>query len=151
MIKNLRKYGLFTVLCMVLMSSQLQAHCQVPCGIYDDSARVKAMLEDSKTISKAIMKIAELSAQDDAQSVNQSVRWVINKEKHAQNIIDTISDYFLTQRVKSTQEDYAERLIKHHTVIVNAMRSKQNVDVNDAEALTDSIASLATYYPQHKH
>jgi nickel superoxide dismutase len=151
MIKNIRKYGLFTVLCMVLMSSQLQAHCQVPCGIYDDSARVKAMLEDSKTISKAIMKIAELSAQDDAQSVNQSVRWVINKEKHAQNIIDTISDYFLTQRVKSTQEDYAERLIKHHTVIVNAMRSKQNVDVNDAEALTDSIASLATYYPQHKH
>ena len=52
----------------------------------------------------------------------------MNKEQHAQNIIDSISDYFLTQRVKASQEDYAERLQKHHAVIVAAMRAKQNAD-----------------------
>jgi nickel superoxide dismutase len=151
MMKNIRKYGLFATLCMTLISSQLQAHCQVPCGIYDDNARVKSMLEDSETVSKAMIKISELSDKDDLQSVNQSVRWVLNKEKHAQNIIDTISDYFLTQRVKVSQEDYSERLIKHHTVIVNAMKSKQNVDIKHAEELKSSIEALATYYPEHNH
>lgn len=36
----------------------------------------------------------------------------MNKESHAQNIIVTISEYFLTQRVKSSQEDYKEQLVK---------------------------------------
>ncbi|MGD8467739.1 MAG: superoxide dismutase [Ni] [Desulfobacterales bacterium] len=40
----------------------------------------------------------------------------MNKEKHAQQIISTISDYFLTQRVKPSQKDYTERLLKHHRV-----------------------------------
>jgi nickel superoxide dismutase len=47
--------------------------------------------------------IAELAGKSDAQSQNQLVRWVMNKENHAQKIISTISDYFLTQRVKLTQ------------------------------------------------
>jgi nickel superoxide dismutase len=109
----------------VLMYSQLAyAHCQIPCGIYDDHARVQSMLEDAATVEKSVNLISELSGKTDTQSQNQLVRWVMNKEKHAQNIISTVSDYFLTQRVKSNQEDYAERLIKHHAVIVAAMKAK---------------------------
>jgi len=79
------------------------------------------------------------------------VRWV-NKEKHAQKkIISTISDYFLTQRVKPNQKDYAERLIKHHTVIIAAMKSKQNADVKYAKTLKESIEALSSYYPEHKN
>jgi nickel superoxide dismutase len=78
------------------------------------------------------------------------VRWVMNKEKHAQHIISTISDYFLTQRIKLSQKDYSERLIKHHTVIIAAMKSKQNADVKYAKALKDSIEALSSYYPEHK-
>ena len=32
----------------------LNAHCQVPCGIYDDHARVEAMAEDAATVIKAV-------------------------------------------------------------------------------------------------
>ena len=40
--------------CTPLMVPQTaNAHCQVPCGIYDDSARVQSMLEDAATITKA--------------------------------------------------------------------------------------------------
>lgn len=127
------------------------SHCQIPCGIYDDHARVKTMLEDAATTRKSVKLIAELSGKSDAQSNNQIVRWVMNKENHAQNVISSISDYFLTQRVNSKQEDYVERLKKHHAVIVAAMKVKQNADMKYVDALEASIKGLLPYYPEHKH
>ena len=127
------------------------AHCQIPCGIYDDHARVLEMLEDAATTRKSVMLISELSGKSDAQSNNQIVRWVLNKENHAQNVISTISDYFLTQRVKAKQKDYVERLKKHHAVIVAAMKVKQNADMKHVDALEASIKELLPYYPEHKH
>jgi nickel superoxide dismutase len=141
----------FTIVgnCLIL-SHQALAHCQIPCGIYDDHARVQSMLEDAATIEKSANLIAQLSGKSDAQSQNQMVRWVMNKEKHAQNIISTISDYFLTQRVKPDQKDYADRLIKHHAVIIAAMQTKQNADVAYVKSLKTSIEALLAYYPDHK-
>ncbi|MEE8058748.1 MAG: superoxide dismutase, Ni [Pseudomonadales bacterium] len=151
MIKILKKVMLLATITTAGMSPQAQAHCQIPCGIYDDHARVQSMLEDTATVEKSTKLIAELASKTDAQSQNQLVRWVMNKEKHAQNIIDTISDYFLTQRVKSSQKNYTERLVKHHTVIVAAMKAKQNSDNKYVKALQRSIEALALYYPEHKH
>jgi nickel superoxide dismutase len=135
----------------LLVQSPAQAHCQIPCGIYDDHARVVSMLEDAATVEKSARLIAELSGKSDAQSRNQLVRWVMNKEKHAQKVIATIGDYFLTQRVKPTQEDYAKRLERHHAVILAAMKSKQNADVKYAKTLKETIEALSSYYPEHKH
>ena len=126
---------------------EVHAHCQIPCGIYDDYSRVQSMLEDADTIIKSTKSIEELSGHSDAQSLNQISRWVMNKETHSQNIISTISDYFMTQRVKPTQEDYTERLVKHHKVILAAMKAKQNADKEHATALKQSIEALAAYYP----
>ncbi|ADE54266.1 superoxide dismutase, Ni [Coraliomargarita akajimensis] len=133
----------------ILLTAQVaQAHCQVPCGIYDDHARVEAMAEDAVTVAKACKMIAELEGKTDAQSQQQLVRWVSNKELHAQKIISTISDYFLTQRVKASQEDYVERLKSHHAVIVAAMKAKQHADAKSAKALADAISVLEHYYPK---
>jgi len=133
----------------LLLPTRGFTHCQVPCGIYDDAARVKGMLEDAATVAKATKLIAALAGKTDAQSQNQMVRWVVNKDQHAQKIIATISDYFLTQRVKPDQEDYPERLAKHHAVIIAAMKAKQNADVKYAQALQGSIKALRSYYPEH--
>ena len=135
----------------LVLPNPAHAHCQIPCGIYDDYARVQSMLEDAATVEKSARLIAKLAGKADAQSQNQLVRWVMNKENHAQKIISTISDYFLTQRVKPSQKDYAERLTKHHTVIIAAMKAKQNADVKSAKILKESIDSLSPYYPEHKH
>lgn len=137
---------LIGLLVVTLFGSQLFSHCQVPCGIYDDAARVKAMLEDCATVSKAATKIDELSGKTDGQSKNQLVRWVHNKELHAEKIISTISNYFMTQRIKPSQKDYKERLVKHHTVILLAMKAKQKVDTKNIEALHEAIEALETYY-----
>ncbi|WP_300462234.1 superoxide dismutase, Ni [Desulfobacula sp.] len=125
------------------------AHCQIPCGIYNDAARVDQMLEDTATVLKSCKLIATLSGKTDAQSQNQLVRWVMNKEVHAQRVIATISDYFLTQRVKTSQTDYVERLKKHHAVIVAAMAAKQNADEKYALALQKTLEALAPYYSHH--
>jgi nickel superoxide dismutase len=128
-----------------------QAHCQIPCGIYDDHMRVQAMLEDVATIEKAIKSMEELVGKTDIQSQNQMVRWVMNKEDHAQKIIESLSDYFLTQRVKPSQDDYTERLEKHHAVILLAMKAKQGTDIKTVTALQKSVMALEKFYPEHKH
>lgn len=155
MVKLLRNIMIFSAVTVIgaitLLPVSVQAHCQIPCGIYDDYSRVEAMLEDAATIEKATRLINELAGKKDAQSQNQLVRWVMNKEYHAQKIITTISDYFLTQRVKPKQKDYKERLIKHHTIILSAMKAKQNTDVKLVVNLRKSIEALLSYYPEKKH
>ena len=150
--KNLIKTILVaTVIVYTTLPVTLNAHCQVPCGIYNDSARLQSMLEDAATVEKAARLINELAPKKDAQSQNQLVRWVNTKEQHAQSIIETISNYYLTQRVKTSQSDYSTRLEMHHAVIVAAMKTKQNVDKKTMENLSTSIKALSGYYPEHKH
>lgn len=124
-------------------------HCQVPCGIYDDASRVQQMLEDVSTIDKAINQIIELNDKSDAQSAQQLVRWVNNKEIHADKIIATISNYFLTQRVKPSAKDYLLRLSEHHRVILLSMKVKQKADAEVAKDLRKSVEALSKYYPSH--
>ncbi|MEM1153808.1 MAG: superoxide dismutase, Ni [Pseudomonadota bacterium] len=148
---KLMKTVLVMVTTLAFYSPFANSHCQIPCGIYDDNARVKAMLEDVATTRKAVTSIAELSGKSDPESNNQLVRWIMNKETHAQLIISTISDYFLTQRVKADQKDYVERLKKHHAVIVAAMKVKQNASMEYVNTLEISVEALLPYYPEHKH
>lgn len=154
MIKNVKNTFALTFFItgfLLALSPSALAHCQIPCGIYDDQARVQLMLEDAATIEKSLQLIVALSGKNDAQSQHQLVRWINNKEQHAQNIIATISDYFLTQRVKPKQKDYIERLQKHHGVIVAAMHAKQQTAGSYGAQLTKSIKAIAPYYPEHKH
>lgn len=136
---------------LTVYSPVTYSHCQIPCGIYDDYARIKTMLEDVATTRKAVKLITELSGKSDPQSNNQIVRWVMNKENHAQNIISTISDYFMTQRIKPEQKEYVEKLKKHHAAIVAAMKVKQHADMKYVDTLEASIKALLPYYPEYKH
>ena len=62
----------------LLLQGSLLAHCQVPCGIYNDAARIIQIQEDFSTIQKAMAKIKELSQQQDATSMNQLTRWIMH-------------------------------------------------------------------------
>ncbi len=141
----------FTLTTALLSTGVAHSHCQLPCGIYDDHARVHSMLEDADTIQKTVILIKDNSGKNDAQSNNQLVRSIANKESHAQSIIETISDYFLTQRVKPSQDDYTERLKKHHAVIIASMKAKQNSDLQHVDDLKATIAELEEYYPKQSN
>jgi len=133
------------------------AHCQVPCGIYDDAARIAQLREDATTIGKATRQINELAGSHSAQEVNQATRWINTKEDHASRIITVVSEYFLTQKVKpvAAGEDgyqaYLRKLADHHAVMSAAMKTKQQVGTAAVEALNDAIDQLATHYSTHGH
>jgi nickel superoxide dismutase len=151
-----RVYACIAVLplTILLTTDDLQAHCQVPCGIYDDGARVAELREDARTIGKAIAMIGELAGKEDAQSSNQLARWVANKEQHAANIIEVVAEYFLAQRVKPVPEGadghaaYLEKLGDHHAVIVAAMKTKQKADGGTVDALGAALDVLGSHYKE---
>jgi nickel superoxide dismutase len=121
-------------------------HCQVPCGVYGDTARFTQMLEDQTTIAKAIAQINDLADKKDAQSANQLSRWVATKEDHASKIQKIIAEYFLTQRIKSSSDKYDALLKGAHAVMVAAMKCKQGVDAKNADSLKSAIESFQSVY-----
>ena len=137
------------IILSILLLNMLFAHCQIPCGIYDDVLRVVSIQEDINTIQKSINKIQELGdSEKSIQNQNQLVRWVNNKESHAQIIQDVISEYFLAQRIKpkySNDKDY-NKYVKLTTscqkIIFYAMKCKQNVDVQYVEKLSEELESF---------
>ena len=144
---------LATTLLWITSQDRAVAHCQVPCGIYDDTARISRLHEDTTTIAKAIKRINELAANHDAQSLNQVTRWIVTKEDHASHIIEVVSGYFLAQKVKPVAaggegyDAYLKQLADHHTVMVAAMKAKQSTDPEVAETLHQAIEALAKHYP----
>ena len=139
-------------LVMIGASQRVSGHCQVPCGVFDDEARLKGMLEDTTTIAKAIDQITELSKGHTALDINQAVRWIDTKDYHSSQIIETASVYFLLQRVKPVEpgadgyREYLQKLAAHHAVMVAAMKTKQMVDPETAKALQAAINNMAKYY-----
>jgi len=137
---------------LTLVGHKAQAHCQVPCGIYDDPARLTGLREDATTIAKAIDNINKLAGAHDANAFNQATRWVATKEDHASNIITTVAEYFLTQKVKPIApgadgyDAYLKSLADHHAVMVAAMKTKQASDPATVTALNDAIDALAAHY-----
>ena len=135
-----------TIIIALLSTNWLSAHCQVPCGVYGDTARFTQMLEDQTTIAKAIAQINDLAGKNDGKSANQLARWVSTKEDHANKIQKIIAEYFLTQRIKSSSGNYADLLKGAHGVLVAAMKCKQGTDPESAEALKSSIEKFQTIY-----
>lgn len=148
-------FGLAVVSAAVLLlvqASDVNAHCQVPCGIYDDTARIARLHEDATTIAKAMTQMSGLAGGHDAQSLNQAARWVATKENHASHVIEVVSEYFLTQKVKLVApgadgyDAYLKKLADHHAVMVAAMKTKQNADPAFADKLHKAIDAMARHY-----
>ena len=128
-----------------VLSTNIFSHCQIPCGIYDDEARFAAMLEDTVTLKKSVKLINELSAETPV-NYNQIVRWINNKEVHADKIGDTIYQYFLAQRIKEGQKNYEAQLVATHKIIVLSMKVKQTVDPKVVDELEKAILDYQKLY-----
>lgn len=131
-------------------TSQLSAHCQVPCGIYSDDTVLKDLHTHQTTIAKAMGEITKLS-QDPGKNANQLTRWINNKEDHATKIQETMTQYFLAQRLKldeakSNEKSYLKKLTLAHQIIVLSMKCKQTTDPANAEKLHKAIGDFTAAY-----
>lgn len=145
--------GIFIFLAMIaLFKPAVFSHCEVPCGIYNDEMRFTMIEEHITTIEKAMKEIANLSGQQPT-NFNQIVRWVTNKEKHAEDIQHIISQYFLTQRVKLVEkgDDKAHKICMGHLslcheILVYAMKTKQTTDLSNVEKLKSVVRVFKDSY-----
>jgi nickel superoxide dismutase len=139
-----RYLGLLTVAIGMCMAANAWAHCEIPCGIYDDHMRIHMIEEHVTTIEKSMQQIVELGGQTPV-NYNQVVRWVTNKEHHADELQHIVTQYFLTQRIKPDQKDYEKKLTVLHKMLLAAMKCKQTTDlahVADLRSLTKEFEGL---------
>lgn len=128
------------------------SHCQIPCGIYDDQARLAAIREHTRTIEKSMLQINVLGAAEKP-NYNQLIRWVGNKERHADYIAEIVTQYFMAQRIKpaapadpEAHKQYVTKLTLLHRMLVAAMKAKQTTDKRYVSQLDELLAEFATVY-----
>ena len=153
--KNVRMavFGLVTGLIWATLSAvPASSHCEIPCGIYGDEMRFAMMKEDIATIEKSMKQIVELSKQA-SPNQNQIVRWVQNKEYHADKIRDVATQYFMAQRVKpalskgsAEQDAYVHKLKLLHLMVVYSMKCKQTTDLAHVEKLKQLVDRFEKAY-----
>ena len=153
--KKLTNFVLF-LFALALLQPLLFAHCEVPCGIYDDQMRFKMIAEHIITVEKAMKQIGELSRESPKNS-NQIVRWTVNEEKHAEEIQHIVSQYFLTQRInlpekddEKAAKDYQEKLALCHSLLIYAMKTKQTTDLSHVEKLKSLLHDFEHAYFKKK-
>lgn len=139
---------------VMVFASMVYSHCQIPCGIYGDPARFDVLAEHITTIEKSMKRITELSKQD-RPNMNQIVRWVQNKEKHADELSHIVTYYFMAQRIKpvvkaegKAYEEYVKKLALLHEMLVYVMKAKQTTDLSNVEKLKSLLAEFRTVYFQ---
>ena len=142
---------------LILIVPQAYAHCEIPCGIYNDALRIEMILEDCQTIEKSMGEIAALSTGGDKMN-NQLVRWVSNKEVHANKVQDIVTQYFLTQRIKPGDDAtaYQHKLTLLHGMLVEAMKCKQTINTTHVQNLRQLVESFKSAYfgpaeKEHNH
>ena len=137
-------------------SLKASAHCEIPCGIYNDSLRVSLLYEHITTIEKSMNQIIALEKSKD--NPNQLIRWVTNKEDHAKKMQEIISQYFMHQRIKPKEigEDgrdiYIKQLELLHRLSILAMKSKQSTNLELIGKMQDTLHLFEhAYFDEHHH
>jgi nickel superoxide dismutase len=119
--------------------NEAQAHCDIPCGIYDPiTAKISA-----QTVLKMAVRIESLDSSED---VNTYSRYVAVKEEHAQSVKNELnifwSDYFKPEHLESYPD--------LHNLFWNANKlagaNKQGVSSDSAKKLVDAVDEIAKIF-----
>ncbi|MEM7618586.1 MAG: superoxide dismutase [Ni] [Pseudomonadota bacterium] len=161
----MKKLFLVTLISFCLFSKNVQAHCEIPCGIFNDSLRFDLMLEDATTIEKSMNEINKISAEANPDYHTIS-RWTMNKEDHANKIMHLVAQYFLAQRIKLPKEnaseeelsDYSKSIELLHKITIRAMKTKYSSNINAVDDLRNVVNEFRDHYYKdhdkahdHKH
>lgn len=122
------------------------AHCDVPCGVYDPNTAQTA----AKTVYSLTKKIIDLAPPTKPEEVrayeNSVTRMILVKEEHARickhEILVLWTDYFKPQHL--------EMFPDLHNIFWNTAKlisfCKQNVDLAKCEELQTSVAKIADMF-----
>ena len=149
----MKKNVIITLIILVYaIPSFVSAHCEIPCGIYADKMRIDMIREHITTIEKSMKQINELKNTNPL-NYNQLVRWIMNKDEHANQIQNIVSQYFMTQRIKLVDESnkaamdkYQKEISLLHKMLIYAMKTKQTTELNNCEKLRHLVDTFYNLY-----
>lgn len=136
------------LLAVVALAGNSMAHCEIPCGIYNDDLRITLLFEHTATMEKSMRQIITLEKADHTHS-NQLTRWIMNKEDHADKLQYIVTQYFMTQRIKPDTAHYEKKLILLHKMLILAMKCKQTTDLDNIARLRETITEFRDIYSAH--
>ena len=128
---------------------EAEAHCDIPCGIYDPIAAKIA----AQTVLKMVMRLEAMeppspasSAEDRRASFNTANRYIVVKEEHATLVKKELDilwhDYF--------RPDHLEKYPDLHTTVWNATKlasqNKQAVNLDAAQKLVHAVDRISEIY-----
>lgn len=128
---------------------EADAHCDIPCGIYDPiSAKIAA-----QTVLKMVMRIQAMdppspssSAEERRDALNTASRYVAVKEEHAQLAKQELDilwhDYFRPDHL----EKYPDLHNMFWTAAKLAGKNKQSVDLDAANQLVGCVDTIAEIF-----
>ena len=150
--RKMKRIMIVVFMSLYLGNVSLRAHCQIPCGIYDDNLRFTLMAEHITTIEKSMKEVIRLSAVKTT-DYNQVVRWVQNKDKHADNLSEIVTYYFMAQRVMPADnkdaknyEKYVQKINLLHQLLYHAMKAKQTTDLEEINKLRELLKQFQASY-----
>ena len=124
-----------------------QAHCDIPCGIYDPiSAKIAA-----QTVQKMVLRIQALERPDGSDTavyqdyVNKVARYVTVKEEHAEICKNELSILWADYAWPNMPAGF-DLHGSFNAALKLAGRCKQNVDMAACEELVAAVDSVATAF-----
>jgi len=117
-------------------AGSLDAHCQMPCGIYHDDMVYDQVDQYVETMYKGISILKE-NKRDTDKDRNEFIRWVILKEKASDDAALLLTTYFLQQKIKPGESDTAKRLATAHKLLFDLVQIKQNADLKFVETFAN--------------
>jgi nickel superoxide dismutase len=134
-----------TMIKEVFSIKKANAHCDIPCGIYDPiTAKISA-----QTVLKMVARLESLDFSTGINSVDQPnlvARYIAVKEEHAQAVKHDLSvlwsDYF--------KPEHLEKYPNLHDLFWNANKlagaNKQSVSSDSAKKLVDTVDEIASIF-----
>lgn len=137
-------YQLIEILDKKVHFDRAQAHCDIPCGIYDPSTAQIAAL----TVVRMIDLMIELDAKGEKNLSyqNSMARYIAVKEEHAEKAKHEIrviwGDYIKTQHI----EKHSEVMELVHKIMQLGSKSRQTCDRETGIQFVESINQFAEIF-----
>jgi nickel superoxide dismutase len=127
---SMRKYLWVIGFALITPYCEIQAHCQMPCGIYHDDMVFDEIDQYVETMYKAVSVLKE-NKFDTANEKNQFIRWVMTKDEASSAIVERLSQYFLQQKIKPAEndEDTLKKVTTIHKLMFLVVQIKQHVNI----------------------
>ncbi len=130
----------------ILPIGTAEAHCDIPCGIYDPRDAIQA----AQTVIRMTELIGELGTPSSVEDHNSFARYVLVKEEHAKKAKDDIlviwTDYF--------KPEHSAKWPDLHEKVWNACKLgsyvKQHVDMAKAQEFKAALEEIGELFAESK-